>query len=112
MRRAARVAAAALAALLGVAPVGAADIDWADVERQATDFLSAYIQIDTTNPPGNESAAVHFLAARFHQAGIDVETFESQPGRGSVLARLQGSGGGRPVILLNHLDVVPADPDG
>jgi acetylornithine deacetylase/succinyl-diaminopimelate desuccinylase-like protein len=93
-------------------PAIASDIDWADVERQATAFLSTYIQIDTTNPPGNESAAAQFLAARFRQAGIDAETFESAPGRGSVMARLKGSGGGRPVILLNHLDVVPANPDG
>lgn len=93
-------------------PTVAAQIDWADVERQATQFLSAYIQIDTTNPPGNEAAASQFLADRFRQAGIDVDTFESAPGRGSVLARLKGSGGGRPVILLNHLDVVPANADG
>lgn len=112
MRRA-RTAAIAAAALLGAAACArAADIDWAGVERQATDFLSTYIQIDTTNPPGNESAAAQFLADRFRQAGIEAETFESAPGRGSVLARLKGSGGGRPVVLLNHLDVVPANADG
>ena len=112
MRRA-RTAAIAAAALLGAAACArAADIDWAGVERQATDFLSTYIQIDTTNPPGNESAAAQFLADRFRQAGIEAETFESAPGRGSVLARLKVSGGGRPVVLLNHLDVVPANADG
>ena len=114
MRWAAGAAAAATLAVLlpWAAGARAADIDWADVERQATDFLSAYVQINTTNPPGNEAAAAQFLADRFRQAGIDVETFESAAGRGSVLARLKGSGGGRPVILLNHLDVVPANPDG
>jgi acetylornithine deacetylase/succinyl-diaminopimelate desuccinylase-like protein len=90
----------------------AAEIDWADVEKQATEFLSAYIQIDTSNPPGNESAATRFLADRFHAAGIEAQQFEAAPGRGSVLARLRGAGGARPVILLNHLDVVPATPDG
>jgi acetylornithine deacetylase/succinyl-diaminopimelate desuccinylase-like protein len=94
------------------APSVAAEIDWTAVERQATEFLSAYVQIDTTNPPGNEITAAQFLADHFRQAGIDAETFESAPGRGSVLARLKGSGGGRPVILLNHLDVVPANSDG
>lgn len=113
MSRAVGTAVAGLAVLLfATVRVQAADIDWADVEKQATDILSAYIQIDTTNPPGNESAAAQFLADRFRQAGIDVETFEAAPGRGSVLARLTGSGGGRPVILLNHLDVVPANSDG
>jgi acetylornithine deacetylase/succinyl-diaminopimelate desuccinylase-like protein len=101
--------------LLGCAichSVHAADIDWSDVEKQATEFLSAYIQIDTSNPPGNETAAAQFLAERFRQAGIDAEIFESVPGRGSVLARLKGSGGARPIILLNHLDVVPATTEG
>src|SRR5262249_39571214 len=81
----------------------AADIDWAQVEQDATALLSAYIQIDTTNPPGNETAAARFLAQRFHDAGIDAETFESEPGRGSVLARLKGRGTAKPIILLNHL---------
>ena len=109
---AAVVAVVALFACGGVDAAAAADIDWTDVEKQATDFLSAYIQINTTNPPGNETGAAQFLAGRFRQAGIDAEVFESEPGRGSVLARLKGTGGGRPVILLNHLDVVPAHPDG
>ena len=43
----------------------AAEINWADVEKQATEFLSAYIQIDTSNPPGNETAAAQFLAYIF-----------------------------------------------
>jgi acetylornithine deacetylase/succinyl-diaminopimelate desuccinylase-like protein len=90
-------------------PARAADIDWAQVERDATALLSAYIQINTTNPPGNETAAARFLAQRFRDAGIAAETFESAPGRGSVLARLKGTGAARPIILLNHLDVVPAN---
>ncbi len=113
MRQAVRAASVALAILLAqLACARAADIDWSNVEQQATNFLSTYIQIDTTNPPGNEIAAAQFLADHFRQVGIDAETFESAPGRGSVLARLKGSGGARPVILLNHLDVVPANADG
>ncbi|MFN8628419.1 MAG: M20/M25/M40 family metallo-hydrolase [Candidatus Binatia bacterium] len=88
----------------------AADIDWAAVEGQATEFLRTYIQIDTSNPPGNETAAATFLAARFRRAGIAAEIFTSVPGRASVLARLRGSGELRPLVLLNHLDVVPARP--
>lgn len=104
--------AAGLIILASAARGRAADIDWAAVEHEATEFLATYVQIDTTNPPGNETAAAQFLAGRFRQAGIDAEVFESAPGRGSVLARLPGTGGARPVILLNHLDVVPATPDG
>lgn len=89
-------------------PARAADIDWVAVEREATHLLSAYLQVDTSNPPGNEGAAAHFLADQFRAEGIDARVFESAPGRGSVLARLAGTGSGRPIVLLNHLDVVPA----
>jgi len=103
--------AAGVATVLALAtPTRAAEIDWAQAERDATTFLSTYIQIDTTNPPGNETEAARFLAERFQKSGIDAEVFESEPGRGSVLARLKGTGGARPIILLNHLDVVPATP--
>ncbi|MGD0947458.1 MAG: M20/M25/M40 family metallo-hydrolase [Candidatus Binatia bacterium] len=105
-------AAAVAAALLLARAATAADINWADVEKEAADFLRAYIQIDTSNPPGNEIAAARFLAGRLRRADIGTEVFESEPGRGSVLARVKGSGGLRPVILLSHLDVVPAKPDG
>jgi acetylornithine deacetylase/succinyl-diaminopimelate desuccinylase-like protein len=96
------------AGLLLAHAAAAADINWAEVEKQATDFLRAYIQIDTSNPPGNEIAAARFLADRFRQAGIAAEVFESEPGRGSVLARVKGTGALRPIVLLSHLDVVPA----
>ena len=102
-------AALAVAALCSIAVrARAADIDWVAVEQQATEFLRSYIQIDTSNPQGNETAAATFLAARFRRAGIVAETFEPVPGRASILARVRGSGGLRPVVLLNHLDVVPA----
>jgi acetylornithine deacetylase/succinyl-diaminopimelate desuccinylase-like protein len=105
-------AATLAAAVLLARAAAAADIDWADVEKEATDFLRAYIKIDTSNPPGNEIEAARFLAGRFRRARIDAEVFESEPGRGSVLARVKGTGGLRPIILLSHLDVVPAKADG
>jgi acetylornithine deacetylase/succinyl-diaminopimelate desuccinylase-like protein len=84
---------------------------------QASDFvneapvrLSEYIQINTQNPPGNESLGVSFIAAVFDEAGIKYETAESAPGRGNIWARLKG--GDKPALmLLNHIDVVPANLD-
>ncbi|HUI28326.1 MAG TPA: M20/M25/M40 family metallo-hydrolase [Candidatus Kryptonia bacterium] len=90
----------------------ATDIDWSTTGDEAARLLSAYIRVDTTNPPGNETAAAKFLAERFKQAGIDSRVLESAKGRGVVVARLKGRGGARPIVLLNHLDVVPADPAG
>jgi acetylornithine deacetylase/succinyl-diaminopimelate desuccinylase-like protein len=98
--------------LLLPAAARGSDIDWKNIGEQAAQLLSAYVQINTTNPPGNEMRAAKFLAERFKQAGIESQVFESAKGRGIVVARLKGVGGARPVVLLNHLDVVPADPAG
>lgn len=99
-----------VAVLLLLAPPASAVVDdWAAVEAESANFLSAYIRIDTTNPPGNEIAAARFLAERFRAEGIEAKVFESAPGRGAVLARLPGAGKAKPIVLLNHLDVVAAD---
>jgi acetylornithine deacetylase/succinyl-diaminopimelate desuccinylase-like protein len=103
-----RLAVLALVAVLA-APATAAGDDWTAVETEAASFLSEYIRIDTTNPPGNEIAAARFLAERFRAEGIEAKVFESEPGRGSVLARLPGTGKAKPIVLLNHLDVVATD---
>lgn len=76
--------------------------------EQAPARLSEYIRVDTVNPPGNESRGVEFFARIFEEAGIDFDSAESAPGRGNIWARLKG--GKKPaLVLLNHMDVVPAD---
>jgi acetylornithine deacetylase/succinyl-diaminopimelate desuccinylase-like protein len=75
----------------------------------APERLVAYLRIDTINPPGNESRGVAFLAAVLQEAGIDYQTAESAPGRGNLWARLEG-GDAPALVLLHHIDVVPADP--
>jgi acetylornithine deacetylase/succinyl-diaminopimelate desuccinylase-like protein len=78
------------------------------IEDEAVVWLQEFIQVDTVNPPGNESRAVDFYAAIFDAEGISYETAESAPGRGNIWARLPG--GNEPaLILLQHTDVVPAD---
>lgn len=82
----------------------------ADLEQEGVDTLQKYIRIDTINPPGNESRAVEFFARIFEAEGIPYESVESAPGRGNIWARLKG--GSEPaLILLNHMDVVPADDE-
>jgi len=90
----------------------AAEIDWRAVQEEAGELLSQYIQINTTNPPGNEIPAARFLQEQFAKEGIPAQVFESQPGRGIVYARLKGTGEKKAVVLLNHLDVVPATEAG
>jgi acetylornithine deacetylase/succinyl-diaminopimelate desuccinylase-like protein len=74
----------------------------------AVNLLSEFIRIDTTNPPGNEEDAVLFLDGYFDKAGIPTEIFHVAPKRANLLARIPGKNKGKPVVLLSHIDVVPA----
>ncbi len=85
--------------------------DWAAVEREVVHHLRNLIRMDTTNPPGNELPAARYLADVLWGEGIEAEVLESAPGRGNLVARLKGDGSARPLLLMSHLDVVPAEPD-
>lgn len=110
-----------LALLLGVLLAGAAPAaaqraakavpDWGAIGQEAARILSAYIRIDNTNPPGHEARAAAFLEGILEKEGIAVTVWEPAPGKANLLARLPGTGKARPVILLNHMDVVPASPE-
>jgi acetylornithine deacetylase/succinyl-diaminopimelate desuccinylase-like protein len=83
--------------------------DRAGIEDEALTWLQEFVRIDTINPPGNESRAVEFLGAILTAEGIPWHSAESAPGRGNLWARLEG--GDKPaLVLLQHTDVVPADP--
>ncbi len=76
---------------------------------ESIELLSRYLQFDTTNPPGNEAPAAEFFAEIFRKQGIEYKTYEPESSRISIRAVLPGSGERGPVILLNHMDVVPAE---
>ena len=81
-----------------------------DNATEPLDWLASYLRIDTTNPPGNEAAAVEFLADILSTHGIGTRRFVSETGRVSLLARLEASDPtGPPLVLLHHIDVVPAN---
>lgn len=81
-----------------------------EVEEEVTNLLSDLIKIDTTNPPGNETEAAKYLAKTLEKESFNCELFESAPGRGSVIARIKGTGEKPSLLLLSHLDVVAANP--
>lgn len=100
-----RIHMALLLTLLGIAH----SADAQSIEDEALDWLQSFVQIDTVNPPGNETRAVEFIARILEAEGIPYQTAESAPGRGNLWARLEG--GDEPaLIMLQHTDVVPADP--
>lgn len=85
--------------------------DWSALGDEASALLSLYIRINTTNPPGNELQAARWLAAVLRRDGLESQIFEPVPGKANLYARLPGDGSARPLILLNHMDVVLASPE-
>src|SRR2546430_6183164 len=85
--------------------------DWKGLGDEAIALLSQYLRINTTNPPGNEIAAARWLAQVLQREGIEARIFEPAPGKANLYARLAGDGSARPIILLNHMDVVVASPE-
>ena len=77
------------------------------------ELLQALIRIPTVNPPGGEIKAARYLEQVLVDAGFKPEVVEPYRGRGSIVCRARGDGsGGDPLLLLSHLDVVPAPPEG
>ncbi|MGB8646661.1 MAG: M20/M25/M40 family metallo-hydrolase [Anaerolineae bacterium] len=86
-------------------------ITWPQVRGEGVTYLRDLLRINTTNPPGNETAGCEFLAGVLQANGIESQILESQPGRGNLVARLKGDGRAAPLLLMVHIDVVPAEPD-
>ncbi len=79
------------------------------MDREAEDALVAYLKIDTTNPPGNETAGAVFLRDLLAKEGIAAQLVGDDPKRQGVYARLTSGTNEKALLLLSHIDVVPAD---
>ena len=77
----------------------------------AVQWQREYLRIDTTNPPGNEALAADFFKKILDQERIETRVFSYAPGRADLWARIakNTSSARRPIILLNHMDVVTSD---
>lgn len=76
--------------------------------REAEDDLMAYLKIDTSNPPGNETAGAKFLQQLLAKEGIESKLLGSDPQRQSLYARIPSGTNEKALVLLHHIDVVPA----
>jgi acetylornithine deacetylase/succinyl-diaminopimelate desuccinylase-like protein len=84
-------------------------MNWDALGRETVELLRQYLMLDTTNPPGNETAGARFLEEVLRRDDIASETVESAPGRGNLVARLRGDGSEGGIVLHHHIDVVYAD---
>ena len=80
--------------------------DFQKARDEAVALLQRLIQINTSNPPGNETSAAEFIKTLLDKEGIASEIHAMQPGRASLVARLKGNGRKRPLLLMGHTDVV------
>jgi len=92
-----------LAAILGVAD------DNRSLPDRTRQYLADLVKIDTSNPPGNETAVAQYLKQVADSHGIPCELVGGDPKRQNFVARLKGSGRGRPLLLMAHSDVVPVE---
>jgi acetylornithine deacetylase/succinyl-diaminopimelate desuccinylase-like protein len=102
----------AVAAVIALLLVTTGHSTIAQPPDEATRLLQEYIRIDTSNPPGDTRKAADFLAGILQREGIPVTRYESAPGKAIVYARLAATispRAGKALLLLNHMDVVPAD---
>ena len=90
-------------------PLLAAAQDTSALADRTRKYLEEMLRLDTTNPPGNETRVAEYLKRVAEQEGIACELLGDEPDRLNFVARLRGSGARRPLLLMAHSDVVPAD---
>jgi acetylornithine deacetylase/succinyl-diaminopimelate desuccinylase-like protein len=104
-------AAVAMLALVSSAPWRAAAEGLTPQQQLVLDIYKELVEIDTTTATGDTGRAAEAMAARLRAAGFpeaDAQAFSPAPRKGNLVARLRGSGARKPILLLAHIDVVPA----
>ncbi len=86
-------------------------IDWDEVGEEAIQHLVELVQINTTNPPGNETRVVSYLQTVLDAEGIPYEVYALDPERANLVVRIKGNGSKRPILIMGHTDVVGVQAD-
>ena len=97
--------------LIFCTPLQAAEPDWPTVEKHALDLLQKYVRIASVNPPANTTGAAALIKAELESAGFTPKLYTSGPqGQTNLIVRFPGRDRSKkPLLLLNHFDVVPVD---
>ena len=69
------------------------------------------IQIDSSNPPGNETDVANYLQAVLAEEGLHSELYALEESRANLVSRIKGNGSKRPILLMGHTDVVGVQAD-
>lgn len=95
-----------LFSLLLAASCVAAEPDWSAIHDETLKYFTDVLRMDTSNPPGNETQVADYVKAVCEKEHIPVRLVARDPARANVIARLKGTGAGRPILILGHSDVV------
>ncbi len=95
--------------LLGLR-VGAQTPDWSKINDEAMRHFQALVQIDSSDPPGNETHVAEYVKKTLEAEGISVILAAQDPARANIIARLKGNGTKKPLLIMGHSDVVRVDP--
>ncbi|MDH4066197.1 MAG: M20/M25/M40 family metallo-hydrolase [Acidobacteriota bacterium] len=82
----------------------------AAIDAETLRHYQALVRLDTSSPPGNEIRAVEYLEQVLDKEGIPYQVFAKDPQRPNLVARLEGNGSKRPLLVMGHTDVVTVDP--
>src|SRR3954449_12146631 len=83
--------------------------DWPKVNEETLRHYQALIQIDSTDPPGNETRVADYVKKVLDAEGIASIVAGREPSRLNLVARLKGNGSKRPLIIMGHTDTVKVD---
>src|SRR5258708_18041106 len=97
------------ALLLGASLLSAQSPDWPQLNQEAMRHFQALVQLDTTDPPGNETRVVEYVKKVLEAEGIPVTVVAKDPARANLIARLKGNGSKRPLLIMGHSDTVQVD---
>jgi acetylornithine deacetylase/succinyl-diaminopimelate desuccinylase-like protein len=86
-------------------------VDWDEVGREAIDHLVELVKIPSVNPPGNETEVAEYIKAVLAAEGIESELYALDPARANLVARHEGNGSKRPILIMGHTDVVGVQPE-
>src|SRR5262245_50055209 len=91
--------------------------DTVAIETEATELLRTLIKNGCVNTgeaaSGHEERSVAALEDFFAGSGLSCERYTSEPGRMSLITRIEGRDPKAPTLLLmGHTDVVPVSPSG
>jgi acetylornithine deacetylase/succinyl-diaminopimelate desuccinylase-like protein len=87
------------------------EFDWPSLQDEAVRHLQNLVRINTTNPPGNETQAAHYLDRVLRAEGFEPVILEHAPGRGNLVARFKGDGTLPPFLFFSHTDLVPVEAE-